>query len=60
MEKNIDWLNLNMLTINVSKTNYMIMTAQGKGLMIKMCHYCQRFNCETCFTNNIFRNCPRR
>ena len=26
MEKNIDWLNLNMLTIDVYKTNYMIMT----------------------------------
>ena len=35
MEKIIDWLNLNMLTINVSKTNYMIMTAQGKRIIIK-------------------------
>ena len=37
MEKIIDWLNLNMLTINVSKTNYMIMTAQGKRIDDQEC-----------------------
>ena len=37
MEKFIDWLNLNMLTINVSKTNYMIMTAMGKRIDDQEC-----------------------
>ena len=37
MEKIIDWLNLNMLTINVSKTNYMIVTAQGKRIDDQEC-----------------------
>ena len=37
MEFFFDWLNLNMLTINVSKTNYMIMTAQGKRIDDQEC-----------------------
>ena len=37
MDKITDWLNLNMLTINVSKTNYMIMTTQGKRIDDQEC-----------------------
>ncbi len=38
MEKITDWLKDNMLTINVSKTNYMIMTAQGKRIDDQECN----------------------
>ncbi len=38
MEKTTDWLKDNILTRNVSKTNYMIMTAQGKMIDDQECN----------------------
>ena len=37
MDKIIDWLNHDMLTIKVSKPNYMIMTTQGKRIDDQQC-----------------------